>query len=147
VDIPPTVYGDNGVDLTQVTELKVVGDGTVFIDNLYFHSDVNLPPVQPTAGAPRPMADADTVLFIFSDSCDDLAGTDFNPGWGQATAVMQADGMLKYANLNYQGTQFAGTDVSAYTFVHIDYTGVGTRRPWSSSWSGGDSVIADHARR
>jgi len=40
VNIPLTAYTDqnvSGYDLTDVTQLKIVGDGKIFIDNIYFH--------------------------------------------------------------------------------------------------------------
>lgn len=54
-----------------------------------------------------------------------MAGTDFNPSWGQSTIVstIEIDGnaTLKYANFNYQGTQFAEPlDVEIMEFLHLD---------------------------
>ncbi len=72
--------------------------------------------------APVPTEDADSVLSIFSDSYDDLVGTDFNPNWGQSTQVSTDGGELTYTSLNYQGTAFAAAqDVSGYGYLHVDY--------------------------
>jgi len=76
--------------------------------------------------AVAPTLNASGVLSIFSDSYTDVADTDFNPNWGQSTAVSKKDldgnTVLKYANLNYQGTAFAAAlNVSSYTSLHIDY--------------------------
>ena len=83
-------------------------------------------PTGPTASAPTPPAySAPKVISIFSDAFTNVAGTNFNPGWGQSTAVstiqIGTDNVLEYSNLNYQGTQF-GSDVNASTmkFLHID---------------------------
>ncbi len=80
----------------------------------------------PTTSAPTPTAyAAPKVISIFSDAFTNLAGTDLNPNWGQSTAVstiqIGTDNVLKYANLNYQGTQF-GSDVTAVTmkYLHVD---------------------------
>jgi hypothetical protein len=120
---------DFAMDRSQVTQILfdnlVAGDAsiTVYIDNLYFH---NGQPTGPTTAAPTPtVAEAD-VISVFSDSYTDVAGTDFNPNWGQATVVTQVDvagdNTLKYENLNYQGTQFASAlDVSGMSMLHIDY--------------------------
>ncbi|MCH1436604.1 MAG: hypothetical protein L7U70_00760, partial [Flavobacteriales bacterium] len=70
--------------------------------------------------SPVPTEDAATVLSIFSDAYTNLEGTDFNPNWGQATQVEVSD-VLTYTGLNYQGTQFANQNVSAYTYLHVDY--------------------------
>ena len=81
---------------------------------------------EPGDAATAPTAAADMVMSIFSDSYTDVAGTEFNPNWGQSTVVTTEDlggnAVLKYASLNYQGTQFAAAlDVSEYTSLHIDY--------------------------
>ncbi len=80
----------------------------------------------PVMAAPEPPARAAAnVISIFSDRYTNIEGTDFNPGWGQSTMVSTEDiagnAMLKYATLNYQGTQFgAAQDVSAMEFLHVD---------------------------
>ncbi len=81
---------------------------------------------QPTTSAPTPQArSAGKVISIFSDAYTSVAGTDFNPNWGQATQVstiqVGADNVLKYAGLNYQGTNLNGT-VNALTMnkLHVD---------------------------
>jgi hypothetical protein len=80
----------------------------------------------PTTSAPTPPAyAAPKVISIFSDAFTNVTGTNYNPNWGQTTAVstiqIGSDNVLEYSNLNYQGTQF-GTDVNASTmkFLHID---------------------------
>ncbi len=122
VDIPLTEFS-GVVDLSDVIQLKFDGNGTIFLDNIYFFSP---PPTEPVTGAPTPtLAQAD-VLSIFSDTYTDVADTEFNPNWGQATVVTQEDidgnNTLKYAGLNYQGTQFSSSlDVSGMTMIHVDY--------------------------
>lgn len=88
-------------------------------------------PVQsdvPLVAAPTPIEDAADVISIFSDSYDNaVAGINYNPNWGQSTQTtietVEGNEVLKYANLNYQGTDWATTpiDVSSKTTVHIDY--------------------------
>jgi hypothetical protein len=77
------------------------------------------------AAAPAPTAPADKVISIFSNAYTDVAGTNFNPGWGQSTAVSTVDvagnPTLKYANLNYQGTELAThVNASGMKKLHID---------------------------
>lgn len=88
--------------------------------------NVSAPLGEPTVAAPtppsRPAAD---VISVFSGAYADLAGTDFNPNWGQSTQVSEVEiagnPTKKYANFNYQGTQFAaGIDASQMLFLHID---------------------------
>ncbi len=124
VDIPLTAFA--GVDLTDVIQLKFDGNGTIWLDNLYFES-AGPPPTEPVAAAPTPTAAPADVISLFSDAYTDIAGIDYNPNWGQATVVTQVDiagnNTLKYAGLNYQGTDFAGNpqDVSGMETLHVDF--------------------------
>ena len=48
-----------------------------------------------------------------------------NPGWDQTTAMAEIqideNNTLEYANLDYQGTEYPETDVSAMGYLHLDY--------------------------
>ena len=123
VDIALTDFSDV-VDLADVIQFKVDGNGTVFFDNIYFDGETPVAS-SPAAGPEAPTAAAEDVLSIFSDSYTDVEGTNFNPNWGQSTQVttevLADNSVLKYTNLNYQGTEFTAQDVSAYSSIHIDY--------------------------
>lgn len=121
LDIPLSTFS-SVVDLMDVIQMKFDGDGTLYLDNIYFH---NGQPTGPTTAAPTPtLPDAD-VISIFSDAYTTVSGIDYNPNWGQATVVTQEEiagnNTLKYENLNYQGTQFDAIDVSGKDYLHIDY--------------------------
>ena len=80
-----------------------------------------------TASAPTPPTyQSGKVISIFSDAFTSLTGTNFNPGWGQATvqSIIQvgADNVLKYSNFNYQGTEFTHVFpiATGMDFLHID---------------------------
>ena len=81
---------------------------------------------QPTTAAPQPpIRKAQEVVSLFSGRYTNVADTDFNPNWGQATAYnlfkLGADEILQYAHLNYQGIQFAREiNLSAMEFLHLD---------------------------
>jgi hypothetical protein len=119
------------VDLAVVHQFKIVGTGTVFIDNLYFGGRAAA--TGPAGAAPTPTASTRSVISVFSDAYTNLADTDFAPNWGQQTVVTTevmdfcvddacvVENVLKYSGLNYQGIQFANQDVSGYTYVHIDF--------------------------
>lgn len=97
-----------------------------YADNIYFYNDGSIIPATPTVAAPTPTHAASGVLSIFSDAYTNVAGTNFNPNWGQATQVSQVsisgNNTLKYSGLNYQGTQFGSNlNVSTYGYLHIDY--------------------------
>jgi len=130
VDIPMNHFVDLGLGLTDIHQFKVVGDGTVYFDNWFWHGDYfpSMAPM-PTVGAPVPTQDAtnNDVISIYSDSYSDITGINYNPNWGQNTAVtfepIDGNNAMKYANLNYQGIDFAGNpqDVSNHDFIHIDF--------------------------
>ncbi len=87
---------------------------------------VTAAPVGPQVAAPTPSQAAADVISVYSDAYTDIAGTDFNPNWGQATVVtnetVAGDNVMKYAGLNYQGIQLGSSqDVSGMDFLHIDY--------------------------
>ena len=81
-------------------------------------------PTAPTTAAPTPPArSAAKVISIFSNAYTSIPGTtDYNPNWGQSTVVtteqIESNATLKYATLNYQGTNF-GSDVNAITMTHL----------------------------
>lgn len=86
----------------------------------------------PTTAAPTPPArTAAKVVSIFSDAYTNIAGVNFNPNWGQSTVVstiqVAGNNTLKYAGLNYQGTEFPSTNAFTMNKLHIDiWTADGT---------------------
>jgi hypothetical protein len=123
VDIPLSAFAP--VDLANIIQFKFDGNGDIYLDNIYFYKNP-APPVTPIVAAPTPTTPAANVISIFSDAYTNVAGSDFNPNWGQATAVSQlpiaGNNTLKYAGLNYQGLQLGSNqNVSAYGFLHLDY--------------------------
>ncbi len=85
----------------------------------------------PAVAAPTPTELEADVISIYSDAYTDIAGTNFNPGWGQATvqSEVQIDGnnTMLYTGLNYQGINIGSTDggvahdVSAKGYLHVDF--------------------------
>ena len=108
-------YNDRFVD---------VAEADITLDVVAYGSCDATPYVAPEAptlpAAPVPTEAADSVLSVFGTTYGNLDGTDFNPNWGQSTQVEVGDN-LAYTNLNYQGTQFANSDVSGYEYLNVDY--------------------------
>ncbi|RZJ68697.1 MAG: glycosyl hydrolase family 16 [Flavobacterium sp.] len=109
---------------------QIVLEGTnitnFYADNIYFVNDGSVVSPVPTTAAPTPSYPAANVTSVFSDAYTNIAGSDLNPNWGQATQTTQVaiagNNTLKYAGLNYQGLQLgAATNVSARNFLHLDY--------------------------
>ncbi|MCF6213828.1 MAG: hypothetical protein L3J45_07385, partial [Flavobacteriaceae bacterium] len=130
------------VDLMSATKLVVMPDwrntrtqdDIVYFDNVSFSTGTS--PSAPNTAAPTPPSRVSSdVISIFSDAYTNVTGTDFNPNWGQSTVTSQiligGNNTLKYAGLNYQGTQFTPQDATAMTHLHLDYwTTDGTSLDW-----------------
>jgi len=110
---------------SNLSQVVFISDATItdiFVDNVYFYQV----PIAPTQAAPTPTVPEANVISVYSDAYTDIAGSDFNPDWGQSTVVTeeQIDGnnTLHYANLNYQGLQLGSAqDVTSMTHLHLDY--------------------------
>jgi hypothetical protein len=134
----PTLVSNNWVSLdiklSDFTGLKnranlaqMVFSGSlpnVYVDNIYFYRN----PVTPTTAAPAPTKPAANVLSIYSDTYTNVAGSDFNPNWGQSgfnTAgqiTIGGNNIRAYPNFNYQGIQLGSNqNVSSYGYLHLDY--------------------------
>ena len=125
VDIPLSAFSP--VALNNLIQMKWDGNGDIYVDNIYFYKNP-APPVVPTVAAPVPTRAAADVLSVFSNTYTNIAGTDFNPNWGQsgfATAgqiSVAGNNTLAYPNFNYQGIQLGSNqDVSTYGSLHLDY--------------------------
>lgn len=120
VDIPLSAFSP--VALNNLIQMKYDGNGDIYVDNIYFYKN----PTTPTVAAPVPTRPAANVLSVFSDTYTNVAGTDFNPNWGQSTVVTQTpiagNNTLHYASFNYQGVQLGSNqDVTSYGFLHLDF--------------------------
>lgn len=101
-------------------------DVTYYLDNIDFTEPGEIVlPTAPTDAPSAPTYPADEVISIFSDEYDAIANIDYNPDWEQATVQsieeIAENNVLVYSNLNYQGTTFDVTDVSAKTKIHVDF--------------------------
>ena len=120
IDIPLSAFSP--VALNNLIQMKFDGDGDIYLDNIYFYKSNSTG----LTAAPVPTRPATNVLSVFSNTYTNIAGTDFNPNWGQSTVVTQVpiegNNTLQYDNFNYQGIQLGSSqDVSSYGFVHLDY--------------------------
>jgi hypothetical protein len=95
-------------------------DGTTKIYTISYAADPN-----PTTSPSAPAQLSEDVLSVYSDTYTSVGGLDLDPFWSQATDAYEitvgSNNVLKYENLNYQGLQYATTDVSGMEYVHVDY--------------------------
>lgn len=81
---------------------------------------------KPSASAPiQPNRQAGDVISIYSSKYTNIAGTNFNPNWGQSGTYaefdLNGDKMLNYIKLSYQGIDIGSSvDASAMETLHID---------------------------
>ena len=126
-DIPVGDFA--GVSMADIHQLKFDGQAGVnpsnlFIDNIYFWKNTTTA-TEPAVAAPTPTQDPADVISIYSGTYTDIAGTDFNPGWGQTTIVsfveIVGNETMKYETFNYQGIQLAANqELSEMEFMHLD---------------------------
>ena len=106
--------------IPSVLRVAALIEGTTVSPNVAFNYWTIGTPM--TAAPTPPVYAAPKVTSIFSEAYPNVAGTDFNPGWGQsgADAIVQVAGnnTLKMTNLNYQGIQF-GSQVNALPMTHL----------------------------
>mgnify|MGYP001111223243 FL=1 len=128
----PEVAGERSDIYNTITMILGYGvnnsvETSYHIDNITFAEPVEVViPDAPTTGPAAPTYDASEVISIFSDAYTPLDGINFNPNWGQSTVVstetIDNNTVLKYDNLNYQGTALASpTNFSGKARLHIDY--------------------------
>jgi hypothetical protein len=123
IDIPLSSFAP--VALNNLIQLKFEGNGDVYLDNIYFFKNAILP-IIPESAAPSPTYPAGNVISLFSNAYTNVAGTNLNPGWGQATVVSQpliaGNTTLLYTGLNYQGMELGSSqNVTGMEFFHLDY--------------------------
>ena len=102
------------------------GSSALYVDNVYFSKDGEAQASEPVNAAPAPAADEADVISIFSDSYENVDGTNLNPDWGQATAttevLIENNNTLRLEGLNYQGIELGSNlDVSEMETVHFDF--------------------------
>lgn len=122
-------FAREGTPGASVPTTDTDGDGVNDVDdacpNVAADTEDGCPAVAgPSAAATTPIIDAANVISVYSNAYTDIAGTNFNPGWGQAgtyaAETVGGDDVIKYGNINYQGIEYGTTDVSTMTNLHFD---------------------------
>lgn len=135
----PTLTSENWISLNipmtsfagltskvHLAQLVLSGDiPDVYVDNVYFYDNGTTPGV-PTTAAPVPTYLPANVISVFSDTYTNIAGTNLNPGWGQATVFSQlpisGNNTIKLAGLNYQGIALGSNqNLTSMAYLHLDF--------------------------
>ena len=97
--------------------------GTIFIDNIYFHNDV-VALTEPASSATVSTVAASDVYSLYSNDFSNNAPSSYTQSWGQGAVedfTVGTDDMKKYTDLNFQAITLSGTvDLSNYTHIHLD---------------------------
>ena len=131
LDIPISDYTDQGLTVTEIFQMKFVGEpwteGTIFVDNIYFWKPSTVAEV-PEYNAPSPTQEGANVVSIFSDSYTSVGISELNPNWGQTTTLtpvnIGGNNIWLYEALNYTGivTDYGNpTNLASMDYVHFDY--------------------------
>ena len=103
-------------------------ENIIYVDNIQVPDGVVIIIPEPTVPAPVPTVPQSSVISIFSDAFSTLPGVNLNPNWGQSTVVsfmtIQGDSVMKYGNLNYQGTELnqnLNLVSAGMQYIHIDF--------------------------
>lgn len=114
--------------LVVIFDNGAAGNGAV-----YYFDDITqvvgtAPPAAaaPTTAPTTPTTTAADVISLYSETYTaGITVTNWNPGWGQATTYSEetiaGNKVIKYANLNYQGTEFTSVNLSTKATMHVDY--------------------------
>lgn len=111
--------------LAQFIISSATAGQTFWLDNIYFYT-ATVAPTEPTVAATTPTRPQANVISLFSNAYTDLAGTNWNPGWGQTTVysevMVAGNATKKYAALNYQGAEPASPiNATSATHLHVDF--------------------------
>ncbi len=127
----PVLEGRDGNynTITMILGYGITNDAAVnyYVDNFDFATPLEVIAAAAPEDAPEvPLYSAEEVISIFSDAYTAVEGVNLNPNWGQSTVVTEEiiaeNTVLKYENLNYQGTTFeTALDLSSKTKMNLDY--------------------------
>ena len=127
IDVPLTEFA-NLTTRSNLAQYIFSGDPagamTLFVDNVYFHNNME-PPTEPLVAAPVPTVDEANVISMFSDAYTNVPVDTWRTDWSQADfeeIEVMGDKVLKYSNLNFVGAETVASqiDASGMTHFHVD---------------------------
>ena len=125
VDVPLTHFTDQGLTITDIFQLKFVGNGTIFLDNLYFSKVASVTIPEPAEAAPTPTATPSNVISLFSNAYTNVVVDTWSAVWDVADVAdvqVAGDDVKLYTNLTFAGIEFTSqtVDASSMTHFHMD---------------------------
>jgi hypothetical protein len=129
---PDPISANNGASVSYVYQtagvykIRVVSKSAAVKTTEYTKDFTVTLALKPSASAPvQPNRQMVDVISIFSSKYTNIAGTDFNPNWGQSGTYaefdLNGDKMLNYVKISYQGIDIGSSaDASAMETLHID---------------------------
>jgi hypothetical protein len=91
------------------------GEGTVYIDNVFFYS-------APTSAAPTPTLPAGNVISMFSNPYTNVPVDTWRTSWSQANLEdisINGNATKKYTSLNFVGVETVATQINASSMTHF----------------------------
>ncbi len=121
IDIPLSAF--SGVNLSDVFQFKFDGNGTIYLDNIYFHKAGG--GTTPTVAAPTPSLSQANVISLFSGAYNNVPVDTWRTDWSAATledVSVAGNAVKKYSALDFVGIETVASqiDATSMTHVHID---------------------------
>ncbi|MCB9276086.1 MAG: Ig-like domain-containing protein [Lewinellaceae bacterium] len=122
VDIPLSAFAP--VNLADVIQFKFDGNGTIYLDNIYFYTEGGVA-TEPTQAAPTPTQAAANVISLFSDAYTNVPVDTWRTDWSAATledVTVDGNPTKKYSMLDFVGIETVANtiDATGMTHFHID---------------------------
>ena len=125
IDIPLSQF--SGVDLADVIQMKFDGNGTIYLDNIYFYKTGGGGggATTPTIAAPTPTLPAADVISLFSNAYTNVPVDTWRTDWSQASfedVSIAGNATKKYTSLDFVGIETVANQINAtgMTHFHID---------------------------
>lgn len=118
-DIPLSSFGS--VDLGNVFQMKFEGNGTVYVDNIFFYSGQS-GVTEPATAAPTPNLPASSVISLFSNPYNNVNVDTWSTDWDNAdVSDIQIEGndTKLYTNMVFAGIEFTTETIDATNMTHF----------------------------
>ncbi|MEZ4911913.1 MAG: Ig-like domain-containing protein [Saprospiraceae bacterium] len=121
IDIPLSAF--TNVNLSEIIQLKFDGNGTIFLDNIYFYkNNVSNEPTGPASDPALPQAD---VISLFSEKYANVPVDTWRTDWSAAnleSISISGNEVKKYTSLDFVGieTVMNQIDVSGMSYFSMD---------------------------